>query len=383
MKIKKSLEEEVTYLINQRCEGVYWDFKRIIKFDKDLLHDILALSNCKHNGNRYLIIGVEDPKNLKNKNDSMIIGLTDEQLSKIESNNFYNWFQTFDFANQRPKIDYQQIEINTKKLIILVIHNSNQKPFYIINGKNEYSPLNNKIYTRIGDTNTPINSYLSYNDIKEMWKEQFGLTGNVKEKFKTLLTDLSNWEFRDVDNNYFCLKDPRYTINIILDNRKFMEAFLVFYGDSDFHYATTKFVSDGTIIYSYDYVFCDEYRNQFPTPHFYPISELNGYSYGFYYYIKNTFEFLLLELCEKNNMIISRYNKSFPYIIFENDDELEKFIKYITSNDNILNELNIKNNDSNILPKRFKQRVNIDSLEKFKNLYYNTYINLKTSDLNE
>lgn len=53
--------ERVNSLILLKKEGVYWDFKRQHHSSKgDLLHDILCLTNAEHNGDRFLIFGVDD-----------------------------------------------------------------------------------------------------------------------------------------------------------------------------------------------------------------------------------------------------------------------------------------------------------------------------------
>lgn len=75
--VNESFYLEIMNLIASKTEGQYWDFKREPhKNNESLVHDILCLANTKHDGDRFLIIGVADPsKNCE------IIGL-DENTPK-------------------------------------------------------------------------------------------------------------------------------------------------------------------------------------------------------------------------------------------------------------------------------------------------------------
>ena len=51
----------VQNLIDRQTEGTYWDFKRQHHENSaELIHDVLCLANADHDGDRYIIFGVED-----------------------------------------------------------------------------------------------------------------------------------------------------------------------------------------------------------------------------------------------------------------------------------------------------------------------------------
>ncbi|MCY3555205.1 MAG: hypothetical protein OXH56_07775 [Gemmatimonadetes bacterium] len=55
------LQATVLSLVSRKSEGTYWDFKREHhKSKSDLIHDILSLANAKHEGDRFLVYGVDD-----------------------------------------------------------------------------------------------------------------------------------------------------------------------------------------------------------------------------------------------------------------------------------------------------------------------------------
>ena len=53
-----NLESTIMNLIKSNKEGLYYDFKRQWLKNIDLLKSIVSLANCKHDGDRYLIIGI-------------------------------------------------------------------------------------------------------------------------------------------------------------------------------------------------------------------------------------------------------------------------------------------------------------------------------------
>lgn len=60
-----ALQATVLSLINRKSEGTYWDFKcEHHKSKSDLIHDILSLANAHHEGDRFLVFGVDDKFNL-------------------------------------------------------------------------------------------------------------------------------------------------------------------------------------------------------------------------------------------------------------------------------------------------------------------------------
>ena len=73
------LENIVWGLKNLNKEGDYWDFKQQHHSNPvDLVHDIISLANStRHQGDRYLIIGIDDEYEL--------IGVQDEDTNHFQS----------------------------------------------------------------------------------------------------------------------------------------------------------------------------------------------------------------------------------------------------------------------------------------------------------
>ena len=70
-----------------------------------------------------------------------------------------------------PPVEMKKIYYKYKKIDVLVCKSSSDVPFFLAErykNVNEY-----QIYTRVGDTNTPINQNASYMDIEKLWRHHF------------------------------------------------------------------------------------------------------------------------------------------------------------------------------------------------------------------
>lgn len=187
----KALVESLRYL---KKEGVYWDFKREYHKDKGkLLHDIICFANAEHDGERYIIFGVEDETmNLSciaadgnRKTQSDVISFLKDNQQKFAEGRY-------------PDIKIHSVTINGNEIDILIVSEAEKKPIYLIDRICEVKP--HHIYTRIGDANTPINQSASAHDIERMWRHRFGLNKTAYHRAKALISNFKEWE-SDVDDS--------------------------------------------------------------------------------------------------------------------------------------------------------------------------------------
>jgi predicted HTH transcriptional regulator len=106
----------------KKDEGIKLDFKQKLELDlesskKEIAKDICAIANSK-GGRGYIIIGVEDKtKFIKGIENNSIIG--EEQIQQIVSSR----------CEPPIPISYEVIEISDKKVGVITVYDSNQKPF--------------------------------------------------------------------------------------------------------------------------------------------------------------------------------------------------------------------------------------------------------------
>lgn len=320
-----NLKNEIVNLIKQNKEGVYYDFKRqYTNKSSDLLKDIVSLANCKHDGDRYLIIGVEETDG-----NFQVVGLNGS--NRRTQSDLQDFLDNQSFAGDNiPKIELKTLTIENidnelLEIDVIIIKNTKYKPYYLKKCE-KFNPY--EIWTRHNDKN----SIADYFEVEEMWKERLGLTNDVKQNFKNFLTDY-NWEYNENDNLFFYLPNSDYSIHFDqMDYSENMrEPFSKFYLDDTFYKCRALFKVRNTIICSCEYIFCDGFRDKFPCPSLKMIS-FNEHLNGFYYYLLDDLEGLFAKMLHDKYGFNSRFYE-FPCIFFDNEEELDSFSRYLADFD--------------------------------------------------
>lgn len=159
--VNKSFYLEIMNLIASKTEGQYWDFKREPhKNNESLVHDILCLANTKHDGDRFLIIGVADPsKNCE------IIGLDENTPKRKKEAELNDCLNSKEFGGGNvPIVNVRTLNIDNKEIDIIIIKNDTQKPYYLEKNYGDVKAYH--IYTRTGDRNTPKDKNANFADIE-------------------------------------------------------------------------------------------------------------------------------------------------------------------------------------------------------------------------
>lgn len=179
--IMDNLKEEIQALIDLKAEGDYWDFKEEWPDKSDLLHDIICMANNLVNHDAYIIIGVNDKKEIcgvsktNRKNQQMLIDFLKDKPFNLGC---------------RPTVYVRTIELENE-IDVIIIKNSKNVPYYLVS---DYQGIfRNQIYTRVGDTNTSKKSSADFNNIEYLWRKRFGLDLTPFEKAKYLLQDSKQW----------------------------------------------------------------------------------------------------------------------------------------------------------------------------------------------
>jgi hypothetical protein len=315
------LDNEIVELIVSKREGDYWDFKeKAHDNNASLLHDILCLANTVNKKNKYLILGVSDPKE-----DCKIVGLDNthrksqaELIDFLRSKNFA--------ADNRPEVEVKQLRLADKTIDVILIYDKPQKPYYL----NEDFRVNDKlvranhIYTRVLDTNTPIDKSADQIKIQEMWRERFGIDLKPSERMVELLRHPDQWD-KDVGNREqsYHKFHSEYLIEFGQPN-EFEDVFSHFYINERSFIGEAKFKFFNTELFSLPYIYCDEMRVIFSCPengrihngnkeHWYMYFELNSRNGAFLDYLTN-----------KSRSFQSRQSEA-SFILFEDENQRKRF----------------------------------------------------------
>jgi len=200
-----NLKDIIVKLIASTTEGGYWDFKRIwYESNADLLHDIICMANNIENRDAYIIIGVSNSLEFNDLS-------TDKNRKKTE--HLISFLRTKRFVGQfRPIVKVETLSIEGNTLDVIVIENTTNTPYvleedYVEKKKSQADKdkviRQGNIYTRIQDTNTPVDKTADYDKAELLWKKRFHLNASPLEKFNYYIKDTDNWIFDSYANELY------------------------------------------------------------------------------------------------------------------------------------------------------------------------------------
>ncbi len=322
------LKNKVLYFIQKGKEGNSWDFKlEWHEKAEELLKDIICFANTIHDDDCYIIFGITD--NLKIK------GMRGKRRKQAD---IINLIDGHDFAGSlRPKVSVDTIKIQGKKLDILTIFNSNMTPYYL--KKNFGGMYANCIYLRKEDTNTPDKSSADYYDIEKLWMKRFHLLGS---KLDFIINNLDKNDWKYVDEKYFYIKDPQYTIEFcdeeIVNEPDYYSYNMV---NSTSYYGELYLCLQKTTLLKLNTVVLDGGRLEIIVPevhYFYRDKFGLSPKYLYKYYIEDSYNYKLLKFIrsftdnEESNFAFKKLKE--VILIFKSFDEKNSFDKYINSHIN-------------------------------------------------
>ena len=205
---KHALAQTVSDLISRRGEGVYWDFKCTHHAHKgDLVHDVLCLANAEHAGPRFLIFGVDPTDFSLHATKGSAGRKTQADIAGFFRDNAGKFFQS-----RFPTLHLREIEIGGTSLDVLVIEDEPKKPYYLIEKIEKVRA--HHIYTRVCDTNTPVDRSAQPHEIERMWRERFGLDAPALERARRCLEEPAAWTLREEDGFACCHHNvfPEFTL---------------------------------------------------------------------------------------------------------------------------------------------------------------------------
>lgn len=318
------LKSIINTLINSKREGDYWDFKEEPHDNTvSLLHDIICLANSLHEGDRYLIIGVSDPKN-----GTLIKGLQPGQAHRKDQVHFIDFLRTKKFAGDiRPEIELKTIIIDGKEIDVLIIFDNPYKPYYLTENYQYRDKTVHAfhIYSRTNDSNTPLPKSADLGWIEQMWRQRFGLRLAPLERMKHLLKQPAEW-FKDIGNKRVAYhkQHPEYTIEFS-EVKEFWEPYTLFYTNERAFLGIAYFKYHATVLFELEYMYCDEMRITLPVPETGHVP-LSGAQQWFYYYTLTELSGLFLCFLTDGKLNLQSRGSYAPIVIFRNTGQHTQFM---------------------------------------------------------
>lgn len=213
LKANNDLVDEVLELIHLKSEGGYWDFKRSWhKNDGELLHDIICMANNLENRDAFIIFGIDE------ENDFAMFSLVNDE-NRRNNNEITTFLREKKFQGTiRPDVRVETVEIDNNEIDVLVIKNSNHTPYVLTedypNSKDNRRARKLCVYTRVNDTNTPIDRNADMDKIEYLWRKRFGIHLSTIDKLNLYLGNIDSWIYSDVRSSFYYQYDPLFTIHI-------------------------------------------------------------------------------------------------------------------------------------------------------------------------
>lgn len=331
-----NLESKILSLINSKREGDFWDFKREPhENNASLLHDIICLSNSLHRGRRFLIFGVSDPNEGAN-----VIGLTNGQKGRKNQVQFIDFLRTKPFAGDcRPEIELHTIEIDNKEIDVLIIFDNPVKPYYLtLDYKDRDKNVKaNFIYSRINDTNTPIDKSADIGIIEKMWKQRFGLDQSPVERIEILLMHPNNW-VKDIRNKNYAYHEQFPEFRIEFSNlSSITEGFSYLFANPKTHIGDATFKYHSTTLFELKYLIIDGMLKYIGEPNA-RLLDKHKYDICYYYYNLDSMDGIFHSFLNNGGIDTSSRGYKCPFLFFKSKDHQKQFDEYLINNPELVNK---------------------------------------------
>ena len=198
-----TLYERVGFYISLQQEGPSWDFKREWHDNQGkLLHDIICMANSLSDESGIIIIGVDEEDNYNIRDVS-------SDLNRKKTQDIVTFLRDKKFAGgNRPIAHIESFTLQNKTIDVLVVEKSDRVPFYL---SDSFQCVRaNHIYTRVGDTNTPVDRSADPDKIEALWRIHFGLDKSALERFIILLDNPLDWDSVDGEESFFNKLSPEF-----------------------------------------------------------------------------------------------------------------------------------------------------------------------------
>lgn len=275
-----------------------------------------------------------------------------KQINRKNQPGLVDFLRTKKLAGDlRPEIELLTLTIEEKEIDVIKILNKPNKPYYLTedfidNGKVVKA---NYIYTRIQDTNTPINKSADIYHLEKMWKERFGIDMTPLTRMKYLLQKPNEW-FKDLGNKGYSYHKQFSEFRIEFSElEKIHESYSFLYTNPDSYLGTATFIFHSTTLFELEYVTVDEMRMHISAPKSHCIRNDINKDYYYYFDLSELEGIFHLFLTDGKIEKSARGDKC-PFLFFKNKFELEQFDEYFIKNEEI-----IKRNESSELWNRADQ----------------------------
>ena len=243
-----------------RCsESMWFDRKQQFHINRvELLHDVLCLTNAYYEGDRYLLFG---------QADSLEMLGVESDAARMNNAQLHDFLRQCPL-NRIPTLNLRTEVIEGHQIDVLHIKNRPDKPFFLTKDKSHHGRTlrGGVVYSRLGDTNTPMSECAPEDHVELMWRERFGLGLDPLTRFLRLLDSPEEWATLAEHYRYH-KRFPEFTIQrgeTVCD--RFVEPWTENFPDPSAVSYQLEIRYLTTILQQWTFVSCDGNRYQIPLP---------------------------------------------------------------------------------------------------------------------
>lgn len=376
-------------LIESKREGDYWDFKQVYHSNKaDLIHDILCMANNRSGKDGYIIWGISDEPKGKvcgierdenRRNQQQIVDLLQSQKLK--------WaFGVY------PSVELCTLYFGNHEVDVLIVKSTSDVPYYLTE---DYSYTLEKekprvirayhIYTRVCDTNTPIDKSATPHQVEMLWRRRFGLDLSPLNQVQRKLLRRGDWESYEDDDTgdevYYNRFSPEYTVRIReIESPKYPP----FYSYAQYNESTGFYMVyvmyHSTVLAKMEMVALDSGRYATPAPDISFIHSKENptiVKYQYRYFLRNSIEYYVQQFlynADNSEEVYAKQRFDNVVLYFDNEQQEEQFRIEIEYNPEVLTLYIKKEEDPEVhsgnkeLNQEYANRIKISkALKAFQN----------------
>lgn len=282
-----------------------------------LIHDILCLANAHSSSHRYLIFGIAD--------DKAVVGIEDD-LKRKKQSDILTILKDSHF-NRLPIISLNTVSVDNHEIDILEIENRPDKPYYLKKDKDFQGKTIRAgvIYTRYGDTNTPLKECSDELFVERMFRERFGIDKTPLERIKLSLRSINNWKWGENEKReeyFYDELNPEFQFYRSHESSDFVEGWSLSFPDSRAfkHELFLKF--HDTLLKRLHLVSCDGERYLTVLPEIWLKQDpKDGCYYQSHFFIQDSLEYLANEMIQQVHPVLKSYRGWLePFPIFSSQE---------------------------------------------------------------
>ena len=181
-------------------------------------------------------------------------------------------------------------QVGEHVVAVLHIKNRPDKPFFFERDyrDGQHTIRAGVIYTRVGDTNTPLKESAPEDKIELMWRERFGVDLKPLERLRLLLGEHDKWVSNQGDEYLYHEQHPEFVIRRSDHEEDFSEPWTERFPDPTAHRYEVCFYHYNTVLRRSTFVSCDGGRYQIPLPRRLDIDDFELYT--------DTIEYMLAQI---------------------------------------------------------------------------------------